>query len=58
MANALSTPACLVRHIETVMSRKPVERECEDDLTGPLRPALAFLGVFEPLQLATIVTSG
>ena len=27
MANALSTPACLVSHIETVMSRKTGERE-------------------------------
>ena len=35
MANALSTPACLVRPIEPVMSRKPVERERED-------PAQAF----------------
>jgi hypothetical protein len=53
MANAFSTPACLVRHIESVMSRKPVEREREHDLAGPLRPAVAFLSVFETLQLAT-----
>jgi hypothetical protein len=53
MANALSTPACLVSHIETVMSRKTGERKREDDLAGPLRPAVAFLGVFQPLQLAT-----
>ena len=49
MANA----QCLVSHIETVMSRETGEREREDDLAGPLRPAVAFLGVFQPLQLAT-----
>jgi len=35
------------------MSRKPVERKLKHDLAGPLRPAAAFLSVFEPLQLAT-----
>ena len=54
MANALSTPARLVRHIKTVMSRKPVERELQHD---PLRPAVGFLGVFQPLQLAQISMS-
>jgi hypothetical protein len=37
------------------MSRKPRECEREHDLAGPLRPAVALLRVFEPLQLATNV---
>jgi hypothetical protein len=52
MANALVAPGRLVRHIEPVMSRQPVEGELEHDLARALRPAVTLLRVFEPFQLA------
>jgi hypothetical protein len=53
MANSLPSPRQIARDIEPVVPGKTRERELQHDLAGTLRPVMASLGFFEPLQLAT-----
>ena len=53
MANALPLPRQVARDIEPIMPGKACERELQHDLAGTLRPVVASLGFFQPLQLAT-----
>ena len=53
MANTLPSPRQIARDIEPVVPGKTREAELQHDLAGALRPVMASLGFFQPLQLAT-----
>ena len=53
MANTLPSPRQIARDIKPVVPGKTREAELQHDLAGALRPVMAFLGFFQPFQLAT-----
>ena len=53
MANTLPSPRQIARDIKPVVPGKTRETELQHDLAGTLRPVMASLGFFQPLQLAT-----
>ena len=57
MSNTLPSPRQIARDINPVVPGKTGEAELQHDLAGALRPVMASLGFFQPLQLATDMTS-
>jgi hypothetical protein len=53
MANTLPSPRQITLDIEPVVPGKTREPELQHDLAGALRPVMASLGFFQPLQFAT-----
>ena len=53
MANTPPSLRQIARDIEPVVSGKTREPELQHDLAGALRPVMASLGFFQPLQFAT-----